>query len=343
MRVPISSMKVRIISQALVEELLGMQDCIGLMERVLMSLARGEAVLPLRPVMWLPEKNGALAMMPSYLMNPASLGVKVISVFPGNTATEYDSHQGVILLFEPVHGRLLAIVDASSVTAIRTAAVSGAATKILAREDAGDLAILGCGVQARTHLEAMLLCRKIRSVRVWSPNQDHLRQFVERESKRHVIPIKAAATPEEAVRNADLICTATSSRQPIVQSGWITSGSHINAVGACLPTTRELDTAAIVRSRLFVDRLESALNEAGDFLIPKQEGLIRDDHIQGEIGDVLLGRKKGRTSRKEITIFKSLGIAVEDLASANFLYEHACAKDKGLAVEVGGTRSHGTT
>ncbi len=307
-----------------------------------MALARGEAILPLRPVMWLPEKNGALAMMPSYLANPASLGVKVISVFPGKTTTEYDSHQGVILLFEPVHGRLLAIVDASSVTAIRTAASSGAATRILACEDADDLAILGSGVQARTHLEAILLCRTVRSVRVWSPNQEHLRKFVERESKRHGIQIKGARTPEEAVRNANLICTTTSSRQPIVQSDWIASGAHINAVGACFPTARELDSATIARSRLFVDRLESAMNEAGDFLIPKQEGSIGDDHIQGEIGDVLLGRKKGRTSREEITVFKSLGIAVEDLASANFLYDRASAKDKGTAVEVGDTR-HGAT
>ncbi|MCI0614837.1 ornithine cyclodeaminase family protein, partial [bacterium] len=171
-------MKVRIINQKEVEELLTMRDCIGLMEKVLMSLAKGEAILPLRPVMWLPEKNGALALMPSYLANPASMGVKVISVFPANTTTEYDSHQGVILLFETVNGRLLAIVDATSVTAIRTAAASGAATKILAREDANDLAILGSGVQAKTHLEAMLVSRNIRSVRAWSPNPNHLRDFV---------------------------------------------------------------------------------------------------------------------------------------------------------------------
>ncbi|MCI0611753.1 ornithine cyclodeaminase family protein, partial [bacterium] len=171
-------MKVRIINQKEVEELLTMRECIGLMEKVLMSLAKGEAILPLRPVMWLPEKNGALALMPSYLANPASMGVKVISVFPANTTTEYDSHQGVILLFETVNGRLLAIVDATSVTAIRTAAASGAATKILAREDANDLAILGSGVQAKTHLEAMLVSRNIRSVRAWSPNPNHLRDFV---------------------------------------------------------------------------------------------------------------------------------------------------------------------
>jgi alanine dehydrogenase len=336
-------MKVRIINQKEVEELLTMQECIGLMEKVLMSLAKGEAILPLRPVMWLPKKNGALALMPSYLANPASMGVKVISVFPGNTTTEYDSHQGVILLFETVNGRLLAIVDATSVTAIRTAAASGAATKILAREDANDLAILGSGVQAKTHLEAMLVSRNIRNVRVWSPTKDHLREFVQRESKRHGIEIKAANSPEETIRGADLICTATSAKEPIVDFDWLAPGAHINAVGACLPTTRELDSNTIVRSRLYVDRLESALNEAGDFLIPKKEGLIDENHIQGEIGEILIGRKKGRTSRDEITIFKSLGIAVEDLASANFLYEQASSKNVGTEVELGGSRSHGTT
>jgi ornithine cyclodeaminase len=282
-------------------------------------------------------------MMPSYLMNPASLGVKVISVFPGNTATEYDSHQGVILLFEPVYGRLLAIVDASSVTAIRTAAVSGAATKILAQESAGDLAILGSGVQAATHLEAMLRSRKIRSVRVWSPNKEHLTRFVQHQSERHGVPIQEVGTAEQAIRNSDLICTATSSKQPVVQSNWVSPGAHINAVGACVPTARELDTATVLRSRLFVDRIESALNEAGDFLIPKKEGSISDGHILGEIGDVLLGKIKGRNSSEEITVFKSLGIAVEDLASANFLYDRACEMDAGQAVEIGGTRQHGAT
>jgi alanine dehydrogenase len=336
-------MKVRIINQKEVEELLTMRECIGLMEKVLMSLAKGEAILPLRPVMWLPEKNGALALMPSYLANPASMGVKVISVFPANTTTEYDSHQGVILLFETVNGRLLAIVDATSVTAIRTAAASGAATKILAREDANDLAILGSGVQAKTHLEAMLVSRNIRNVRVWSPNKDHLRDFVQRESKRHNIEIKAAKTAEEAIRGADLICTTTSSKEPVLNFDWLSPGAHINAIGACVPTTRELDSTTIVRSRLYVDRFESALNEAGDFLIPKKEGLIDENHIQGEIGEVLIGRKKGRSSRDEITIFKSLGIAVEDLASANFLYEQASSKNVGTEVELGGSRSHGTT
>lgn len=334
-------MKVRIINHREVEELLRMPDCMNLIEEVLKALARGEAILPLRPVLWLPDKRGALALMPAYLATPASLGVKVISVFPGNTNTEYDSHQGTILLFEPEYGRLLAIVDASSVTAIRTAAASGAATRALAREDAGDLAILGSGVQAKTHLETMMVARKIRRVRVWSRNPEHLRQFVNGASKRYGIPIEPVSTPREAAIDADLICTTTASIEPVLQGEWLSAGAHINAVGACFPASRELDTAAVVRSRFFVDRRESAVNEAGDFLIPKQEGAIRDDHILGEIGEVLLGRVKGRTSPEDITIFKSLGIAVEDLASAQFLYLRACETGTGASIELGGIRSNG--
>lgn len=312
------------------------------MEEVLKALGRGEAILPLRPVLWLPDKKGALALMPAYLARPSSLGVKVITVFPGNTNTEYDSHQGAILLFEPENGRLLAIVDASSVTAIRTAAASGAATRVLAREDAEDLAILGSGVQAKTHLDAMMAARKIRRVRVWSRNPEHLGRFVEKAARSTEIPIEPVQEAHQAIMNADLICTTTASIEPVLLGQWISPGAHINAVGACYPASRELDTAAIVRSRLFVDRRESALNEAGDFLIPKHEGAIGDDHILGEIGEVLLGRIKGRTSTEDITIFKSLGIAIEDLASAHFLYLRACETGTGVSIELGGMRTNGS-
>jgi alanine dehydrogenase len=327
-----------VINDSEVKTLLRMQDCISVMEVALISLARGEVILPLRPVMWLPEKVGALAMMPTFCSNPAGMSVKVISVFPGNRETPYDSHQGAILLFETRFGQLLAAVDASSVTAIRTAAVSGAATKLLAREDAGDLAILGSGVQAQTHLEAMLCCRKIRRVRVWSRNREHARTFADQGSKRFGLKIEVSLEPKEAVRNADLICTVTSSPRPILMGDWIAKGAHINAVGAGFPETRELSSFAVNKSRLFVDRKESTLNEAGDFLIPKKEGLISDDHICGEIGEILIDKIKGRNTPDEITLFKSLGIAIEDLASAQFIYAKAMEKRKGTRVEFGGKR-----
>src|SRR3990172_2279587 len=202
-------MEVLIVNQAEVTALLPMAECMDVMAEALKAVGRGETILPLRPVLWLPEKVGALGMMPAYIAPLKALGLKVVSVFPGNHGTEYDSHQGAVLLFETEHGRLLAIVDASEITAIRTAAVSGVATKLLAREEASDLAILGSGVQARTHLEAMLLARKIKRVRVWSRNLEHGKEFAERESRRHKINIEPMANTQETIKNADIICTTT--------------------------------------------------------------------------------------------------------------------------------------
>jgi alanine dehydrogenase len=246
-----------------------------------------------------------------------------------------------VLLFEGEHGSLRAILDASEVTAIRTAAVSGVATRLLARESAGDLAILGSGVEARTHLEAMLAVRRIRRVRVWSPTPEKCERFAEREGKRHGITVEATDTAESAVASADLICTTTSSRDPVLKGKWIAPGAHINAVGSSIKSARELDTAAVLRSRLFVDRRESTLNEGGDFLFPKAEGAIGDDHILGEIGDILLGTVRGRESNEEITLFKSLGLAVEDLAAAQLVYARAVAEGAGTWVELGGGRRDG--
>jgi len=266
------------------------------------------------------------------------MGVKVISVFPGNRTTPYDSHQGAVLLFDSVYGQLLAMIDASSITAIRTAAVSGVATRLLARENANNLAILGSGVQARTHLEAMLCSRNISRIRIWSRNMDHAREFANREAKRHGLSVETFADAKDAVREADIICTTTSSHQPILLGEWISPGTHMNAVGASVSNARELSTSAVAKSKLFVDRLESALKEAGDFLIPKCENVIDDNHILGEIGEILLGRVPGRKSPEEITLFKSVGIAIEDLAAAQFIYEQALKKGIGISVDLGGRR-----
>jgi ornithine cyclodeaminase len=316
-----------------------MAECIEVMAEALKTLSRGQAILPLRPVMWLPEKVGALGMMPAYMEDLQIMGLKIVSVFPGNHGTEYDSHMGAVMIFETKHGQPLAVMDATEITAIRTAAVSGVATKLLAREAAGDLAILGSGTQARTHLQAALLCRKIRRVRVWSRNPKNGRRFAEREARRHRIQVEFMPTVQAAVQGADIICTTTSSPNPILLGNYLSPGCHINAVGSSVPFARELDTDAVVKSRLFVDRRESTVNEAGDFLIPKKEGAIEDNHIQGEIGEILLGKARGRNSQEEITLFKSLGLAVEDLASANHIFKKATAGGMGTRVELGGKRS----
>jgi ornithine cyclodeaminase/alanine dehydrogenase-like protein (mu-crystallin family) len=331
-------MKVLLVSQSEVAQLLPMQACITAMAEALQATARGEVTLPLRQVTMLPGNLGALASMPAFAPSLGGIGVKVITAFPGNRGTAYDSHQGAVLLFEAERGTLQAIVDASEVTAIRTAAVSAVATRALAREEAADLAILGSGVQARTHLEAMLAVRKIRQVRVWSPTAEHRDAFAQREALRLGVTIQPMASAQSAVSKADLICTVTGARQPVLKGKWIAPGAHVNAVGSSIKTARELDTDAVRRARLFVDRRESAVNEAGDFLIPKAEGAIDDDHIRGELGDVLLERIPGRESPEDITVFKSLGLAVEDLAAARLIYQSARDRGVGTWVELGGGR-----
>jgi ornithine cyclodeaminase/alanine dehydrogenase-like protein (mu-crystallin family) len=330
--------KVLIVGQDEVPRLLPMPECIAAMQQAFAALARGEALNPLRQVVALRAGHGVLASMPAEAGHLGVAGLKAITVVPGNHATPLDSHQGVVLLFEAEHGRLLAVVDATSLTAIRTAAVSGLATRLLAREDAGDLAILGSGVQARTHLEAMALVRRLRRVRVFSRQPARLEAFAKAASARHALPVEATASARDAVLGADIVCSVTSSPVPVLKGEWLAAGAHVNAVGASLPSCRELDTAAVARASLFVDRRESALSEAGDFLFPKQEGVIGDDHIKGEIGELLLGRVTGRRSQDEVTLFKSLGLAVEDVAAAHLVYQRADDDGSGTWLDLGGSR-----
>ena len=331
-------MQVLIVDQGQVRRLLPMGECIPLMAETLATLARGQALMPLRQVVALPDAVGALAAMPAHLSSPPALGIKVITVFPGNHGTEYDSHQGAVLLFETGHGRLLAVMDASSITAIRTAAVSAVATQALARPDAARLALLGAGVQAASHLEAIALVRPLRQVRVWSRNPEHVQAFVARARSRGGIEVEAAASARAAVEGADIVCTVTSSREPVLRGEWLRPGAHVNAVGASVRTARELDSAAVARSRVFVDRRESAQHESGDLLLARAEGAIGDEHLQGELGDVLIGRVPGRRSAEEVTLFKSLGLAVEDVAAAHHIHTRAVASRIGTWVEFGGER-----
>lgn len=315
-----------------------MDTCVRLMVDALKTLARGDAAQPLRAIVALPAQRKYLGTMPAYLGAPSTLGVKVITFFPDNHGTPLDSHQGPVLLFDTEHGSLLAVIDATAITEIRTAAASGAATGALARPDAATLAVVGSGVQASAHIAAMRAVRPIARVRVWSRDHDRARAFAKRESTRHGIPVEPLGSAREAVEGADIVCVATSAKNPVLEGAWLTPGTHVNAVGACIRTDRELDTPAVTRSRLFVDRRESALNEAGDILIPIREGAIGPEHIVAEIGEVLLGQSKGRTSPEEITLFKSLGLAIEDLAAARHVYAAAVAADAGTVVNFGGAR-----
>jgi alanine dehydrogenase len=320
-----------------VEDLLSMRKCIELMEDALRSLARGEVVLPLRPVLRLPDSPNAFALMPAYSKPLRAIGAKLITVFPGNHGTALDSHQGIVVLFDGKHGNPIAVIDAVSITAIRTAAVSGVATRLLARDDAAVLAILGSGVQARTHLEAMMEVRQFQRVAVWSRSVARARDIAAEAASRFQVDADAALDARTAVMDADVICTVTAARDPILSGAWLKAGAHINAVGASLPHARELDTDAVRRARVFVDRRESALNEAGDLLIPIRDGVVGPDHIVAEIGELLAGTRQvaGRRTRDDITLFKSLGIAVEDLACAHFLHGAALSTGVGTQVDLG--------
>jgi ornithine cyclodeaminase len=255
---------------------------------------------------------------------------------PGNHGTLYDSHQGVVMLFGIAHGEPLAILDATAITAIRTAAASAAATDALARPDAGDLALLGAGTQARSHLAAMRNVRPLRRVRVWSRTRAHAEHFAREESARAGIPIEVAGRAQDAVRNADLVCITTAAREPILEGAWLAPGAHVNAVGACFPSSRELDTEAVRRARFFTDCRESCLNESGDFRLPRAEGAIGDDHLLGEMGDVFLGKVLGRVSRDDTTVYESFGIAIEDLAAAHYIHRSAVNSGGGTWLEWGG-------
>src|SRR5262245_61125734 len=262
-----------------------MQECISVMEKMFRSLAKGEAAQPLRSLMWLPGKKGLLGMMRGYDKSAGVMGIKLISVFHGNSDNGYPSHQGVVVLFDADNGQPLMIFDASEITSLRTAAASALATKLLSREDSELLSIIGSGEQAERHIESILLVRKIRQINIWSRNEKHASHLAEKISGRYDIPIIVHKRAEEAVKNADLICTVTSSPQPVVLGDWISKGTHINAVGSSTPATREFDTYAVVKSKIYCDCYESILNEAGDFLIPKKEGAITDSHIQGDLGE----------------------------------------------------------
>jgi len=325
-------LEIRILRGADVKALLPMDTCIDLMRTTMIAVSEGRVRLPLRSV--LPVSSGGLmGNMPGYLAEPECFGVKLVSIFPGNVAAGFSSHLGLVLLFEPEHGRPVAMLDAAEITAIRTAAVSGLATRLLAREDAGDLAILGAGEQARSHLEAMLAARPIRRVRVWSRTPQTAEAFARSESLRHDLAIEVLDNPRDAVIGADIICTVSKAREPILLGDWIAPGTHLNVVGSSLATTAEIDTDAVVKSRFFVDYRDSTVNEGGEYLRALEAGAITADHILGEIGEVANGTKIGRQGPDDITLYKSLGIAAEDLASAHYILEQARAKGVGQTVE----------
>lgn len=298
--------------------MLDMQRCIGLMKEALIALSNGNAKQIVRPVLPLYGKN-VLGMMPAYLASKKIAGVKILAVFPENYQKGIPSHQGQMLVFETETGSPKALVDAESLTGIRTAAASAVVTEALARTDASRLAILGAGLQGRRHLEAIRLVRKLREVTVWDIRPEAAVRYAEEMRQKTGLPVRVCASAGEATRDADIICTLTPSREPILSAADVKPGTHINAVGACTPDARELASDLMAAGRLFVDWKPATLVEAGDYLLAVQDGSITEEHILGEVGQVLSGTLPGRVSDTDITIFEALGQAVEDLIVADFV------------------------
>jgi ornithine cyclodeaminase/alanine dehydrogenase-like protein (mu-crystallin family) len=325
--------EIRILRGAEVRHLLPMTACVDLMHRTMIAVSERRAVLPLRSVMVMPGEIGMLGNMPGYIAEPECFGVKLVSLIPRNKPPHYSSHLGLVLLFEAQHGCPVALMDAAEITAIRTAAASGLATRLLARPEAGDLALLGAGEQARSHLEAMLAVRTLRRIRVWARDTDKAAAFANVEGARHQVTIERSATVREAVAGADIICTVTKAREPILLGEQLTPGVHLNVVGSSIATTAEIDTPAVVKSRYFVDYRDSTVNEGGEYLRALRAGAITPEHILGEIGEVANGTKIGRRSPSDVTLYKSLGIAPQDLASAHYVLEKARAAGVGQIID----------
>ena len=291
-----------ILDEGAVRDLLRMEDLIPVMARALADLSSGKVVQPVRVMVPIAEHGGFLGLMPAY---GGALGAKLVTFYPNNQGVP--THHAVIVLFRPETGEPLVTMDGRLITEMRTAAVSAVATKCLARPEASVLGILGSGVQARSHLEALRLVRTFREIRVWSPR--NARAFAKR------FGIRAAASAAEAVRGADVIVVATTSQTPVLFGEWLSPGTHINAVGAPRPTWRELDDAVLRTARIYVELRDAATRESGD--------VIAAGRVDAEIGEVVTGAKRGRESASEITLFKSVGVAIEDVATADLVYRKA--------------------
>jgi ornithine cyclodeaminase len=325
-------MRALILSNDEVRQALKPADCVQAMADVLVARAKNQAYMPLRSIAGAPGAPGFIGLMPAYSGVSGAYALKAICLMPSNPQRGLDTHQGTVTLFHPETGVPTAVLNASAVTEIRTAAVTAVATNTLARHDAKVLAIIGAGVQARSHLEALALVRDFEEVRVYAPTAGHVHKLIDERPPGTPEPL-AAASGREAIEGADVIVTATSSKEPVLNSDWLGPGAHVNAVGASMPAAREIDVATVAAAALFCDSRESLENEAGEFILAVEQGAIDPTtHVRGELGEVLASQRPGRIDDRELTLFRSLGIGVEDLAAAELAV--ATARRLGIGTEV---------
>lgn len=326
-------MQLRLLSAAEVRQALPMADAIAGMRQAFAALWRGEAETPLRLRIANPAVDGVSLFMPAFLPAEDALAVKIVSVFPRNPQQNRPTTHALVLVLDTESGQPLALLEGGTLTAIRTGAGSGLATDLLARPDAEVVAMLGSGVQAYTQLEAVCTVRPVREVRVYSPTPGHAAAFAERVAGQGVVPrqVQAVADPAVAVAGADIICTATTSYTPVFPGRLLKPGAHVNAVGSFTPAMQEVDVETVQRSLVVVDSRQAALAEAGDLIVPLQTGAIDEAHIYAELGEVV-AQGRGRTSDDQITLFKSVGLAVQDASAAAIALRNAAAQGLGTVV-----------
>ncbi len=323
---------IRILSRKDVRQALPMPQAIEAMKAAFAQLSTGQADVPLRVALEAPRHNGVTLFMPAYLSADDQMAIKIVSVFNDNPAQGLPLIHALVVVVDATTGQPIAVMDGTYLTALRTGAASGAATDLLARPDARTAAIFGAGVQGRTQLEAVCAVRSIQKAHVYDLVPEQAAAFAAEMSQRLSLPVQVADTPSEAVRQADVICTATTATSPVFDDADVQPGTHINAVGAYTPQMQEIPIETVLRAKVVIDHHESSLAEAGDLLIPIRQGQMSEDHIYAELGEIAAGVKPGRTSAEEITFFKSVGVAVQDVAAASAALE--AAQRMGLGTEV---------
>jgi ornithine cyclodeaminase/alanine dehydrogenase-like protein (mu-crystallin family) len=323
------SQRFRLLTEDHVKSLLTMPELIAAMEAAIARFSAGEVLQPVRTVLSVGPTRAYFGLMPAYIEQPARLGAKLVTVFNENHSRGLPSHLATIVLLDPETGALIALMDGRYITESRTAAVSAVSVRHLSRPDASRMAIIGSGVQARSHLEAFADVRTLSDVRVWSPNARSRERFVDEMSGHIGARLRACTSAQQAVEGADLVVLATSSPTPVIEDAWVAPGAHVVSVGACRPDQREMPPSLLKRSRLFIDSRAAALVESGDVVIGMREGHFGAGHIAGELGEVVLGRVPGRTADNQITVFKSLGMAVEDVVCADLVFRKALENGAG--------------
>ena len=323
-----------VLSERDVQKLLNIEELIQALEQAHIQYSTGKAVMPVRLVVPLPQIHGRITSMPGYLRQDKALGMKVVTYFQNNPKQDLPAILATIMLFSAETGKLIAVIDGSFITAIRTACASAMATKGLANPSTPVAGILGAGVQARAHIQALCRVKKLQRIKIYSPlgiSAERVRQELESEVG---VDIEVVSSAEDTVRGADLVVTVTTAKEPVLELEWLKPGAHINAVGSHRPDLREIDGTTLARSKVVVDSREAVMAECGDILLAIKEKSITENSIHAEIGEVLAGTKPGRTSADEITLYKSVGIAIQDVAAAHLIYHKALEKKIGTEVEI---------